>query len=85
MSQTAQTKARTLLAQSHPDELRDLYLEEKKTAALPTDTKQSDVNSRARGRALSKLVANHRMEYIVIYRLCIMQGFAARNPGSRGS
>jgi hypothetical protein len=79
-TQTAQTKARTILAQQHPEELRELYLEEKKTAALPTDTKQSAANSRARGRAISALVKKYPIEYQTIYMACVQQGHPSRNP-----
>lgn len=82
-SQTAQTKARTILAQQHYDELREIYLEEKKNAHLPTDTKKSDVNARARGRAISALVKMYPIEYQVIYAACLQEGYPARNGGPR--
>lgn len=78
--QTAQTKARTLIAQQFPEELRELYLKEKETASLPTDTKQSDTNSRARGRAISALVKKYPITYQAIYTACVQEGYPSRNP-----
>jgi hypothetical protein len=83
MTQSAQTKARTLLAHSHHSELREMYLYEKASTNRSLYKKASHRNAVARGRALSRLVTKYFMEYTVLYELCVLQGFS-RHSFKRG-
>ncbi len=75
MGQSAQTKARTLLANNHTNELREFYLLEKEIADKAEYTRASHRNAVARSRAITKLVSKHFMEYRVLYEWCLLKGF----------